>query len=75
MKFTFTSETADFIKFEESEMKKQIDERISTQCGNIIVSHELHMTMIDGKVANIIAEVPSYLCNVSHLLGKTERDE
>lgn len=60
VKFTFTSETADFIKSEESEMKKQIDERISTRCGNIIVSHELHMTMIDGKVANIIAEVPSY---------------
>lgn len=59
MKFTFTSETSDFIKKEESDMQREISELVSMQCGDSEISHELHMTMIDGKVANIVADVRS----------------
>lgn len=59
VKFTFAAETAEIIKTEHSEMQRQIAELVSTQCGAAEISHELHMTMIDGKVANILADVPS----------------
>ncbi|XP_049871228.1 uncharacterized protein LOC126370435 [Pectinophora gossypiella] len=59
VKFTFISETASIIKTEHLEMEREISELVPTQCGSVDIVHELHMTMIDGKVANVIADVPS----------------
>lgn len=59
IKFIFTSETKDFVTRETSQMEQEISELVPTSCGDATVAHELHMTMIDGKVANIIADVPS----------------
>lgn len=59
VKFFFTSETAQFIQTECTAMQREIEELVTTKCGNTEISHELHMTMIDGKVANAVADVPS----------------
>ncbi|KAJ2941414.1 hypothetical protein O0L34_g3622 [Tuta absoluta] len=60
IKFTFSSETADFIKAEESNMNQEIAELIPTTCDNVEIGHELHMTMIDGKVVTSLADVQSH---------------
>lgn len=59
VKFAFLSETAKFIRTENLEMEREISELVPTQCSNWKIVQDLHMTMIEEKVANIVADVPS----------------
>ncbi|KAL0861509.1 hypothetical protein ABMA27_009031 [Loxostege sticticalis] len=65
IKFQFAKETTDFVKQEQSAMEEEIRNLTISNCGNFEVTHELHMTMIDGKVTTIITDTPSAAtCNV-----------
>lgn len=46
-------------------MEEEIRNLTISSCGNLEVTHELHMTMINGKVTTIITNTPSAAtCNV-----------
>lgn len=65
IKFQFAKETTEFVKQEQAAMEEEIRNLTISSCGNLEVTHELHMTMIDGKVATIITDTPSAAtCNV-----------
>ncbi|KAL0853167.1 hypothetical protein ABMA27_012926 [Loxostege sticticalis] len=65
IKFQFAKETTEFVKQEQSAMEEEIRNLTISNCGNFEVTHELHMTMIDGKVTTIITNTPSAAtCNV-----------
>lgn len=65
IKFEFAKETSDFVKQEEAAMREEIANITVSRCGSVEVSHELHMTMIDGKVATIVTDTPSAAtCNI-----------
>lgn len=75
IKFMYKKETQQLIKEECEYVKKQISDlrptivKIDDNGLNIRVNHELIMSMIDGKVCNVIAENKSsqrcYICNVT----------
>lgn len=65
VKFQFAKETIDFVKQEEADMKEEIRNLAVSRYRNLEITHKLHMTMIDGKVATIITETPSAAtCNI-----------
>lgn len=65
IKFEFCKETAEYIKQEEAALKEEIKNIDSTKWAGLEISHELHMTMIDGKVATIITDTSSAsACNI-----------
>ncbi|XP_060801327.1 uncharacterized protein LOC106142803 [Amyelois transitella] len=65
VKFQFAKETSEFIKQEEAAMKEEIRNLTVSRCGEVEISHDLHMTMIDGKIATIITDTPSAAtCNI-----------
>jgi hypothetical protein len=65
IKFEFCKETAEYVKQEEAALKEEIDNITSTKWAGLEISHDLHMTMIDGKVATIITDTPSAsTCNI-----------
>ena len=65
IKFEFCKETAKYIKEEEALLKEEIANVTTTKLGGLEISHELHMTMIDGKVATIITDTSSAsVCNI-----------
>lgn len=58
--------TQKFAKKEYERMEHEINNLISTKCGNVTVNYDMLFTMIDGKVCTILSNVPSssscYLC-------------
>uniref|UniRef100_A0A1Y1LT63 Uncharacterized protein n=1 Tax=Photinus pyralis TaxID=7054 RepID=A0A1Y1LT63_PHOPY len=65
IKFKFCKETAEYIKQEEAALNQEIENLIPTKWNAIEISHELHMTMIDGKVATIITDTSAAsICNI-----------
>lgn len=59
VKFQFAKESVDYVRLEDAKMKEEIRNLIVSVCGEFQVQHELHMTMIDGKVATIVSGTPS----------------
>jgi hypothetical protein len=65
IKFQFPKETTAFVKQEQAAIEEEIRNLTTSSCGNLEVTHELHMTMIDGKVTTLIIDTPSAAtCNV-----------
>lgn len=66
IRFHFTHENAEICKKEYERMEHEINNLISTKCGNVTVNYDMLFTMIDGKVCTILSNVPSssscYLC-------------
>lgn len=85
--FEFQKETADFIKKEEARFEEDINNLTTTKCDGLEISHELHMTMIDGKVASIITDTsaasvcniclakPSEMNNLSQIYSRPVRED
>lgn len=60
IKFHFVKETKDIVKQEFSNIQSQINKLLVTTCDHdICVRHDLHMTMIDGKIRTIISDTTS----------------
>ncbi|KAL4703199.1 hypothetical protein ACJJTC_004875 [Scirpophaga incertulas] len=54
---SFAMETSDFVKQEEAAMSEEINNISTSKYGNFEINHELHMTMIDGKIATILTQI------------------
>ncbi|CAH0401430.1 unnamed protein product [Chilo suppressalis] len=65
VKFLFAKETKDFVKQELSGMEEETRKLNVTRYKDYQISHDLHMTMIDGKISTIITDTPSAAtCNI-----------
>lgn len=69
--FEFMKETEEVINSQINSIDAEISNLIPTKIGDLVIFHELHMTMIDGKVATVRSETRSYAnCNICHATPK-----
>lgn len=60
IKFEFIKESAEMVTQQFKDMQTEIENLIPTYCNvNIIIKHDLHLTMIDGKIRTIISKTSS----------------
>lgn len=64
IKIIFEKESADLVRAEIENVKRQIAQIVPTKLSSFEVTHEFHLTMIDGKVFNTIAESSSLACGI-----------
>jgi hypothetical protein len=57
--FEFIKETEQVIKLHTDAINEEISNLVPTKVDNVEVLHELHMTMIDGKVATVLSKTNS----------------
>lgn len=62
--FTFMKETEANVKAEMEIFETEIRELNPTDCGNATVTHNLWLTMIDGKVHSIISGTSAAVCDL-----------
>lgn len=59
VKFEFIKESNELVKREEECMNDEISALVPTEHKGIKIFHELHMTMINGKIVTIVSDTPS----------------
>ena len=73
IKLEFVSETPEVVTKERKDMMSQLNNLVPTECSigalgerhNVTIRHQMHMTMIDGKVSNILTDTASsQTCNL-----------
>lgn len=74
IKIIFQKESADLVRREVDNIKSQISKIVSTSVGSFRVYHQFHLTMIDGKVFNVIADSSSQTCGICKATPKIMND-
>lgn len=73
--FEFAKETEEFIHLQTEAINEEISKLTPTKIGDLKVFHELHMTMIDGKVATVLSQTrSSATCNICLATPKEMND-
>lgn len=74
IKIICQKETTDLVRIEVENIEKQILNIIPTDIGKFKLYHDFHMTMIDGKVFNVVAESSSQICGICKASPKVMND-
>jgi len=64
IKISFEKETADLVRKEVKNIEQKIEQILPSTFQHFKIVHEFHLTMIDGKIFNSIAEASMQVCGI-----------
>lgn len=62
--FKYIKETKEVVMSEMSRIREQIETLEPTRMGDSLISHDMLLTMIDGKITSIISDTSSAACDI-----------